>query len=87
MCSTYRSECVVQACLAPCHGAVSVPPVPDAANRFRMSAADQRKLTERSSRFKAGLDSANSDKKVSMEDLFKNAVSVCEVCVLGLRML
>lgn len=45
-----------------------------------MSAADQRKLTERSSRFKVGLANANAEKKVSMEDLFKNAVSLCEVC-------
>lgn len=44
-----------------------------------MSAADQRKLTERSSRFKVGFDSANSVKKVSLEDLFKNAVSLCGV--------
>ena len=66
-----------------CHRAVcvlSVPPITDDDNRFRMSAADQRKLTERSSRFKVGLANANAEKKVSMEDLFKNAVSLCEVC-------
>ena len=55
------------------------PCLPAAANRFQMSAADQRKLNERSSRFKSALDSANSQKKVSLEDLFKNAVSAYNV--------